>query len=122
MMHTSRVHQVADVPDDELDQLAERLQSITHTSCSGYRWRGLLILNDATSENGAQEYAIVREATSRQIESLTCSWYADPVDLARTLEHLAADTHWEGGENARGNSNAVTTHLDHPAEPCRLCA
>ena len=60
----------------------------TMTCCTGYRWEQFLFLNDATCEDGAQEYAVLRldEAVQReltrplrveatQIESLTLSWF-----------------------------------------------
>lgn len=121
MMHDRRIHRVTDVELDSLDDLATRLQGITQTLCSGFRWNGLLILNDATSEDGAQEYAVVREATGRQVESLTCSWYETPDRLAADLRALADGTHWAPlDEDA--NSNPVALHLDHPEGTCHLCA
>lgn len=72
VMHKSRVWSVADVPD--LDQLVEKLVEHTWTGCQGFRWRGLLWLNDSTGADGAQEYAVVREEDLAQVESLTVSW------------------------------------------------
>jgi hypothetical protein len=36
--------------------------------------KGYLFLNDATCPDGAQEYAVVKERTGGQVESITFSW------------------------------------------------
>lgn len=120
MMHARR-YRVTDVEPDGLDELAARLQSIVQTLCTGYRWNGLLLLNDATSEDGAQEYAVIRESTGRQIESLTCSWYETPDRLAADLRALADGTHWAPLEED-AHSNRVEVSLNHGEQPCRYCA
>jgi hypothetical protein len=58
---------------------------LTHTSstlCTGFSSQGLVLVNDSTSEDALQEYAVFdgRE----QIESLTTSW----MDEARLVEVL----------------------------------
>lgn len=72
MIHGKRHFQVMDV-DNTLD-LAEKLTQQTWTLCTGFRLKGYLFLNDAFSEDGAQEYAVYRESDMRQIESVTFSW------------------------------------------------
>jgi hypothetical protein len=59
----------------------------TWTLCSAFRVGSLTLFNDATSEDGAQEYAVFREGV--QVESLTCSWMK-PDALAATLRELDA--------------------------------
>ena len=60
---------------DSLDDLVQALfQYSSWTLCTGFRWRGLLFLNDSTHEDALQEYAVVREADMKQVESLTISW------------------------------------------------
>jgi hypothetical protein len=44
----------------------------TMTLCTGFRLGDTLWLNDSFSEDGAQEYAVLRNG--RQIESITVSW------------------------------------------------
>jgi hypothetical protein len=73
MMHQRRGFAVKTY--DDLDQLVEDLYKCTSwTSCTGFRWNGLLFLNDSFGPDGAQEYGVVRESDMKQIESLTVSW------------------------------------------------
>jgi hypothetical protein len=72
MLHKNRRFGVTDV--HSTDELAEKLTKGSWTCCTGFRIGGLLFLNDSTSENGAQEYAVVREATREQLESITFGW------------------------------------------------
>lgn len=49
------------------------------TLCTGFELGGYLYLNDAFSEDGAQEYAVVKRPSEadpvfRQVESITFSW------------------------------------------------
>ena len=44
---------------DNVEEIASGLTGNTQVLCTGIRWQGLLILNDATSEDGGQEYAII---------------------------------------------------------------
>src|SRR5690554_121999 len=55
-------------------ELASLLTEHSWTLCTGFRWNGYLFLNDATSEDGAQEFAVIREADMAQVESITASW------------------------------------------------
>ncbi len=72
LWHENRVHAVGEVED--LDKLAVQLTQTTWTCCSGFAWRGLVLLNDATGADGAQEYAVFRSDTRERVESLTASW------------------------------------------------
>lgn len=81
MMHVSRVHQLIDVAT--ASELAEKLVTQGWALCVGFRHQGFLFLNDATSEDGAQEYAVFHEKTGRQVESITFSWMAT---IAKGLE------------------------------------
>ena len=51
---------------------------MTWTLCTGFRLRAghqvLLFLNDSTSEDGGQEYAVFQEDDGLQLESLTFGW------------------------------------------------
>ena len=82
-----------------LAELAPKLTNSSWCLCSGFLAEGLLLLNDAFSEDGAQEFAVFRcpftlaelEAEPRtldQIESLTCSWMKED-GLRATLYALA---------------------------------
>lgn len=79
MMHEHRTWCVWEVASPE--ELAEKLTSTTWCCCSAFRVRGhprYVWLNDATSADGAQEYAACRLTeradTVIQLESITVSW------------------------------------------------
>lgn len=79
-MHRTRKWCLSTVPT--LEQLAEMLTQRTWTLCSAFCVEGhpdYLFLNDSTSEDGAQEYAVVKRPPAPgektlQIESITFSW------------------------------------------------
>lgn len=72
MLHSDRVHVVEDVADAEA--LAEKLAEHTWCACNGFRLDGYLYLNDSTGPDGAQEFAVFKEATGHQVESITFGW------------------------------------------------
>ncbi|MGI2907155.1 hypothetical protein [Tolypothrix sp. VBCCA 56010] len=75
MLHNKRTWTINEVSSPE--QLAEKLTAHTWTGCTGFKLGNLLFLNDATSGDGAQEYAVVALYTNNdflQIESITFSW------------------------------------------------
>ena len=76
MFHKHRFWAITQV--ESAEELAEKLTEHTWTSCTGFELSGYLFLNDSTSADGAQEYAIIKEdlgdGTPRQIESVTFSW------------------------------------------------
>lgn len=83
MLFPKRVHHVADVPS--VEDLAEKLTAHTWTLCTGFRLavgdQALLFLNDSTSEDGAQEYAVFAP-DGRQLETITFGW----CDRGRAVE------------------------------------
>ena len=94
-------------------------------SSAGFYVRGhedYLFLNDATSEDSAAEFAIVkgRLGTERhvQIESITFSWCSSEEALAFIREALA------GGYDASAVASSVSPTLETPAQHgrCPLCA
>lgn len=83
MIHTTRphsIHVIAESVDDaSIALLANKLANFDWCTCQGFRLGDFLFLNDATSEDGAQEYAVLRASPNadgkhRQVESYTCSW------------------------------------------------
>jgi len=72
MLHTRRIWTVATVSTEE--DLAAMLVDHTWCSCNGFRLHEYLFLNDATGPMGAQEYAVIKESTGAQVESITFSW------------------------------------------------
>ncbi len=109
MIHKNRIFQIVeDVTSIAL--LAENLTQHTWTLCTAFKLvieRGaepLLFLNDSFSENGAQEYAVIR--AGRQIESITFSW------CSRGQAHNSIAWLARGGSEEYG---LVEMHLE-PAE------
>lgn len=71
-MHKARIWSVGDA--EEVEAVAAKLHDMTWCRCDGFRVGGILLLNDSTGPDGAQEYAVVDEATMEQFESITVSW------------------------------------------------
>ncbi len=100
MMHKSRTWCVAPVATSE--ELAEKLAEHTWCGCTGFQIGNYLFLNDATSGDGAQEYAILKKpaapgAPHIQIESITASWMTRERLLefiSRTLQGENDDVEW----------------------------
>jgi len=67
------------------EELADKLLNYGWTLCTGFEYGGYLFLNDATSEDGAQEYAVIKDGF--QIESWTCSWMT-PDSLLECFKEL----------------------------------
>ena len=79
MFHKDRTWAIHRV--DSAETLAEMLTTRTWTLCSGFVVSGheeYLFLNDATHEDGAGEFGVIRGGLSAdrryQIESITFSW------------------------------------------------
>jgi hypothetical protein len=79
MIHDKRRFGIVTVAS--VGQLVEDLKEHSWTLCTGFALQDLLLLNDAFSEDGAQEYAVIRQG--RQIESLTVSWMSRAEWLCR---------------------------------------
>jgi len=111
MLH-NRTYQITDVPDAAA--LATKLTEFTWTLCTGFRLGGFLWLNDSTSEDGAQEYAVIREVDKQQVESITASW-CDHAELVGFATQLAA-----GELETRMGQVAVC--IDRFSHRCQFCA
>lgn len=97
-VHTKRCWQVSDV-DDEGD-LVDKLTRHSWTLCTGFRHRGYLFLCDDFTESSAGEWAVVKEETLLQVETITFGWMTkDPV---RALSYVR---------------DAVTGRYDQPVWP-----
>jgi len=112
MLHKNRCWRIAEVAT--LKDLAEKLTQYTWTTCTGFRHEHLLFLNDAFSENGAQEYGVVDVRTGHQIESLTASWMTAERFAQLVAGYLAAEKH----DFDLGAVNLVP----HPEGSCWACA
>ncbi len=122
MMHATRVWCVHTV--ESAEELARMLTETTWTLCSGFRIAGhpgYLFLNDATSEDGAAEFGVIKGAIDAhrhaQIESITFSWCTQSQALAHIRAALAG--RYDASEFAR----PVTLHLEPPDlhRRCPLC-
>ncbi len=110
MLHPNRAHSITDRSDRSIEEFASELAEHSHVCCQGFRFRNLLLLNDATSEDGAQEFAVIR--CDRHVEYLNCSWN-DAASVARQLKHLLSSTDL--------GINWAFTLNPHPDGPCPLC-
>lgn len=125
-MHQARRFRVAEVVDAE--DLSKKLTEQSWTLCTGFRLGDLLFLNDATSEDGAPEWAVFHLALQPtgdvgpdrsvplaiQIESITFGWMTSGGALGhiRRLESGALVT----------PMGRCTLRLDHPTGDCGFCA
>lgn len=116
MLHRKRVWQIRDVEAASL--AVELLRCHSWTECTGFRAAGTLWLNDSFGADGAQEYAVIREADGHQIESITAIWCTVEqlqflVDscVAR-LDEMPPFSDWVLPPAA----------LEHGEERCRHCA
>ena len=110
MIHTNRtfaLHQV-----NTLAELIENLTKHTWTRCTAFQLDALFFLNDSFSEDGAQEYAVVRDG--RQIESVTVSWLSR--GEAYGIFRLLVDG---GGVDLGPCNPTIEDQTDHICPLCR---
>lgn len=123
MLHSSRVWCVAEVATPE--ELAANMTSTTWCCCAAFRIAGYpnyVWVNDATSEDGAQEYGVCRidpdTGSIRQVESITFSWttYESALEMIRSTLAGHDDTNdWFGPATP-----TLQTAEEH--DRCRHCA
>jgi len=94
MYHETRRWSVQ--PVSSAEELADKLLNHSWCGCCGFEWDGFLWLNDSTSSDAAQEYAVVRKLVDRsdeyrQVESITVSW----CNQQQLLEHIRQIYHGE---------------------------
>jgi hypothetical protein len=97
MLFKNRIWQVFEVGSSE--ELANKLVNYTWTLCAGFKLGDYYFLNDSTSENGAQEYAVL-QSSGRQIESITFGWcsYQEALRyIQKILDGEYDDESWESG-------------------------
>src|SRR5439155_24593474 len=110
MLHHHRRFAVTVVPS--MEELTEKLTEHTWTLCTCFAYQGLLLANDSFSEDGAQEYAVYKEA--RQVESLTVSWMTQErlQEVIESLQHGAYEAY----------GLVAPLHTEHASEhTCSLC-
>ena len=117
MMHFNREWSVREIAT--ADELAEKLSSLTWCCCQAFAIGNYLWLNDATSPDGAQEYAVLKHEGDRliQIESVAMSWMNREEILDCIRETLA------GKDDNHDFRQEVTATLQTPVEhgSCRHC-
>ena len=123
MLHRNRVWCVSTV--ETAEELARKLTEQTWTLCTGFCVAGheeYLFLNDATSEDGAAEFGVIKGGldTSRhvQIESITFSWCT----YAKALDYIRATL--RGDYDQATFAREVSLRLHRPEEHgrCAFCA
>lgn len=102
------------------EELADKLTNFTWTLCTGFELGGYYFLNDSTSENGAQEYGVIKKDTGKQVESITFSWCSFKEALSYIKKVLAGE--YDG--QAWGSGIDLNTQLETPEEHgrCIYCA
>lgn len=114
MMHRRRVFRVSDRYDTP-SLLARALVEHDWCTCNGFSVGHLLLLNDSTGPDGAQEYAVFDTRTRLQIESLTVSWMT-----RERLEAVIASL-LVPGAGCRDMTSPIPS-LEHPEGVCHACA
>jgi len=108
------------------EELTRQLHDMSWTLCTGFRLGDVLYLNDASSENGAGEWAVLEVAAELsdaieavQFESVTFGW----MDEDETLASIRG--YEDAGERDRlkpkGPGGDRTVFL-HPEGSCCYCA
>lgn len=123
MMHSNRVWCVT--PKESPAEVARLLTETTWTLCTAIELSCYLFLNDATSEDGAQEYAVLKRPTAPggpcvQVESITFGW----CDEARAFDYIrrVVAGEFDASDFAFAVQPRLETPAEHKARYCRLCA
>ena len=123
MLHADRVWSVLKVSSAE--ELAKNLIETTWCCCQAFQVAGhprYVWLNDSTSEDGAQEYAVCRlglaKGDIRQIESITFGWCDHDKALQFIRETLVGDG--DNNEFARQVKATIQSPEEHGR--CQYCA
>lgn len=109
-MHKSRKHSVFEC--ESINHLAKKVRQTTWTECSAFKAGSLILLNDSTSGDGAQEYGVLRDG--HQIESITVSWMTIP-ELQELLHKLDQNS-------LEGVDTGPYAVKPHPIGSCIHCA
>jgi len=97
MLHRERTWVISTI--DSAEDLAGKLTQCTWTCCTAFLLDGYIYANDATSGDGAQEYAVLKTSQCgeglAQIESITFSWCSESEALALIHKVSAGDFDFE---------------------------
>ncbi|TWT51729.1 hypothetical protein KOR42_34160 [Thalassoglobus neptunius] len=123
MLHADRVWSVSEVSSAE--ELAKNLSEATWCCCQAFQITDhprYVWLNDSTSEDGAQEYAVCRIGLTKgdilQIETITFGW----CDYKKSLQFIRETLNGNDDDNewARKVSATIETAEEHGR--CGHCA
>ena len=124
MLHDDRLWCLGEL--ESIEKLVAELSAITWCPCQAFRVTGVpdyLWLNDSTSPDGAQEFAVVRiddqTGAMTQVESLTVSWM-DGDELLASIQATLRSEH----DPADGWGRPVAPKIQFPKEHgrCQHCA
>lgn len=87
MMHKTRTFSINKL--DSFDELADQLLNYSFVLCQGFQVGEYLFLNDSSSEDGAQEFAVIHNGF--QVESLTVSWVKSKEEMLDLLAELPGE-------------------------------
>jgi len=118
MLHCQRVWSVG--PAESVAALANQLTEHTWCCCNGFQIGEYLFVNDATSPDRAQEYAVLKPATGRfvQIESITFSW----MSLASSIDLIGRVLAGEFDNESYSTIGAGQIQTPEQHARCRHCA
>lgn len=122
MLHSNRRWCVGSVESVEsVEEFARKLTETTWCCCTGFRNGNYIWLNDSTSPDGAQEFAVVKILDSTrfvQLESITFGW----CDYERSLQLILATLNGQDDRNSwrKPVYPMLESELEHGR--CPLCA
>ena len=115
MFHSNRRWCIAKV--NSAEELAKKLAETTWCCCTGFEFDGYLWLNDSTSPDGAQEFAVLKlngpNGKPAQIESITFGWCEYEISL-EYIKHTL-----EGLDDQNSFRREVEPILETPESPGR---
>lgn len=123
MFHADRIWCIAEVASAE--ELARALTETTWCCCQAFIVSGnprYIWLNDSTSPDGAQEYAVCRiglaQGDIRQLESITFGW----CDIDKTLQFIRQTLNGEDDNNEWSRPVIATIQSAKEHGRCDHCA
>ena len=120
MLHSNRVWCVN--PVESAEELARKLTETTWCCCTAFTLGGYGWLNDSTSPDGAQEYAVLKgdggQGAPVQIESITFGWCDEATALDFIRRTLA------GHDDRNDFRRDVAPRMESPEQHgrCPHCA
>jgi len=120
MFHSKRRWVVT--PVNSAEELARTLTEQTWCLCNGFELQGYVFLNDATHEDGASEYGVIKldgpAGKPPQVESITISWCTAQETLDYISRAIAGE--YDDADYAFTVNPRIETPDQHGR--CLLCA